>query len=405
MYDVAIIGAGASGLAAAIRLKQNHPGLNIVLLEQLDRVGKKLITTGNGRCNITNKNVSPQKYHSQNIDFAEKILEKYGVSDTVDFFSKIGVQIVFEPDGRAYPASYQASAVVDAMRFFCEEEGVTVINGFALKNMNFGDVITIDGGRKITAKAVLIATGLYSGGDKIGSDGSVFKMLQNFGCKAQKTSPSIVQLKTENTLTRQLKGIKVNANATICVGEQSRSEFGEVLFTDYGLSGPPILQISRLAASGGDKKVYLDLLPDYSAQQLGILLAERRNNLAKRKAENFLVGLINKKLSVVLLKSIGINLQANVGELTDSELGKIIDALKNLCFPVLGTTGYINSQVTAGGISLTEIGFDMQSKKHKGVFLSGEILDVDGDCGGYNLQWAWSSAFAAAEGIAGYLGE
>ncbi|MBQ0083337.1 MAG: aminoacetone oxidase family FAD-binding enzyme [Clostridiales bacterium] len=405
MYDVAIVGAGAGGLVSAVKLKSEHPELSVVLLEKLDRVGKKLITTGNGRCNITNKFASIRNYHTENTDFVKNVFDRYFVDDAISFFSSIGTEIIFEEDGRGYPASLQASSVVDCLRFACEENGVKIITDFAVDDIIFGENITVQSKTdKITAKSVILSAGLYSGGEKSGSDGSIFKILKNKGFKTVKTTPSIVQLKTENTLTRQLKGIKVNAKATIVSNNQKRSEFGEVLFTEYGLSGPPILQISRIAALPGEKTVYLDLFPDYSKENLCELLQNRRKNLIKRKNENFLVGLVNKRVGQVVLKTSNIDWQSFVGELTDFDISKITDALKNLSFKVSGDTGFVNSQVTAGGISLDEIDLNMQSKKHKGLFLCGELLDVDGDCGGYNLQWAWSSSFAAADGVKKYLG-
>lgn len=405
MYDVAVVGGGACGLAAAVKLKTDKPFLNVVLLEKLDRVGKKLITTGNGRCNITNKFAEISNYHSENILFVQKIFSNFFVDDTLNFFKKIGTEIRFENDGKAYPASYQASSVVDSLRFACEDSGVNIITNFAVDDISFSDKIVLNCGKEsITAKSVLLCAGLYSGGESVGSDGSLFKLLKNSGYKAVKTSPAIVQIKTENAVTRQLKGIKVNAVATIKAGDKNRSEYGEVLFTDYGLSGPVILQISRLIKEQGEKTVTLNLLPEYSFENLFNLLCERRKNLANRKNENFLVGFINKRLGQIILKNEGILLAESVNSLTDSDISKIANRLQNFEFKVLGDMGYKNSQVTAGGISLSEINDDMQSKKHKGVFFGGELLDVDGDCGGYNLQWAWSSAFAAAEGIEKYLG-
>lgn len=406
IYDILIIGGGAAGLASAVFAKQKNSKFNIVICEANDRVGKKLITTGNGRCNITNKNADISKYHGTDASFAEDIFNKYFVDDAVKFFSSIGVEIVFEEDGRAYPYSYQASSVVDALRFAADEIGVITKCNCRVLDFDIGKNFTVKTTEgEFSTKSVILTGGLFSGGKNVGSDGSVFAILKDKGFKTAKTTPAIVQLKTENDITRSLKGIKVNANARLLIdGKTVRSEYGEVLFTEYGLSGPPILQLSReVARQNGKMEVLLDFAPEYKFEDLYALFLNRRQNLKNRTNENFLTGFLNKRVGQVLIKNCGIKLSDEVSALTDKDLKEIALAIKKTAIKVLDTTGFNNSQVSAGGILTSEFDDNLQSKRFKGLFAAGEILDIDGDCGGYNLQWAWSSAMVAAQSAVKFL--
>ncbi len=407
-YDLVVAGGGAAGLTAAIALKRRRPQASVLVLEALDRVGKKLITTGNGRCNITNSKASIARYHGRDPALAEAVFRRYFVPETVDFFKSLGVEIVFEEDGRAYPASYQAAGVVDALRFAAQEEGVEIRCDCRLLDFGRAQDLKLQTSQgPLSAKSLLLAGGLLSGGPKAGSDGSLLMLLKMKGFRTVKTNPAIVQLRTDTSLTRQLKGIKWNANCSICrEGKALRTEFGEVLFTEYGLSGPPILQISRFASAPGPWEVRLDLFPAYSLKALTTALFERRQLLAKRPAEHFLAGLIHKRIGLVLIKEQGISLAAPAGEIEDEQLKALAARLKALPFTGTGTAGYLNSQVTAGGLAAEELRYeDLQLRRIKGVFAAGELLDIDGDCGGFNLQWAWSTGLLAAEGVDHYLGE
>ncbi len=404
VYDIAVIGGGAAGLFAAIYAKQLNSSLNIVVLEALERVGKKLITTGNGQCNITNRYASVQFYHSETPKAIDSVLSAFSVDDTVKAFRKMGVEIVFEADGRAYPASYQAGAVVDALRFTAEELGVEIINGIKIDSFKKQDnyILTAENAG-ISAKKVIFACGLLSGGAKLGSFGDTIRMFKALGYETSKTTPAIVQLKTETDIVRQLKGIKVTGTATLKIGgKQICSKQDEILFTDYGLSGPAILGISREAARVNDTVVVsLDIMPNINAAELEKLLLSRKSDLAARSSENFLTGLINKRLGQVLLKSCHIPLNILSADIEDVQISHLANLIKNFTFTVTGNTGFNNSQVTAGGIKLTEVNINtLEARKHKGLYIIGELLDVDGDCGGFNLQWAWSSAAVAARGAA-----
>ena len=403
--DVVIIGGGASGLCCAVYLKQKCPDISVRILEGTSRVGKKLSLTGNGRCNITNKNIKLSSFHGTDKTFCEPALKKYNISFTENFFKSIGVPFVFE-ENKGYPASFQASSVVDCMRFAAEELGVIVnfetkVTGIQISK---GKYKIIASNMNFLAENVVVAAGLLSGGDRLGCDASMLNLLKKSGFKTIMTTPAIVQLKTVNTVTKQLKGIKVNAEVTLMIsGKPERKEYGEVLFCDYGLSGPPILQISR-EVSRTDKKcsVLLDILPDVTFEEACDLIKKRKTDLYYRNFDEFFTGMIHKRIGQVILKSCGIPLDCKVKELDSTSVKKIAAMLKGFEFEVTGTTGFSNSQVTAGG--LATCGFNrntMESLDNKGLYAVGEILDIDGDCGGFNLQWAWSSAFCAADSIIG----
>lgn len=407
LFDTIIIGGGAAGLATAIMLKQTAPTLEIAILEQLDRVGKKISVTGNGRCNITNQLIDISRYHGRHIDRAAQILSAFSLKQTQAFFSSIGVEIVFE-GAKGYPRSLQAASVVDTLRFAADRFGVNTFSSVRVTQMQKkGQYFFLQTDNKnfeptfLKAKTVLIATGGLAGGKALGATGDGYGWLKQFGHHMQQQTPVIVQVKTENTITKSLKGIKVNATASVVLGGQVlASDHGEILFCDYGLSGPPILQLSRYAKNGA--LISLDLFPERTASELTALLQERREIFKDFPLTEFFAGLLNKRVGQAVLKTCGLSLSQSPDMLTDADCRRIADRLKSLTFSVIGNTGFSNAQATAGGADLSEFTDRLMSKHCSGLFAAGEVLDVDGDCGGFNLQWAWSSASTAAKGIAHY---
>ena len=407
ILDVAIIGGGAAGLCSAVSTKGRDRSLSVAIFEQLNRVGKKLLITGNGRCNITNRVIEKSRYHSENDTFFEYALSRYDNLYTEDFFADLGIVFTYEED-KAYPYSLQASSVVDALRFACDETGVITYTNTRVTDIKKDkDLFFITANdAEYKARTVILAGGLLSGGEKLGSNGNLYKIMKNRGYKTVQLTPAIVQIKTENSLTKSLKGIKVNAEARLILnGKTTRIEEGEVLFCDYGLSGPPILQLSReVSRQKGDLYISLDLMPEYPFDKICDLLSYRVSVLKNRKAEEFFTGMLNKRVGQAVIKLAGKTLGYDVGNLSITDIKTMAGIIKNLEFKVLSTTGFDNSQVTAGGLDTKQ--FDektMMSKREKGLFCVGEILDVDGDCGGFNLQWAWSSAFVATDGVLEYL--
>ncbi len=399
--DVIIIGGGASGLCAAIAIKQLAPQKSVRIFEALPRVGKKLITTGNGRCNISNKNITIKRYHGENVSFCEYALRKYDLSVCEKFFYNIGIPFIYEND-KAYPASLQAGSVVDCLRFAAEELGViihtdTKVTGINTMGKNYRILSNKLG---FVAENVVIATGGLAGGEKLGCDGEMLDILKKAGFKTVKPQPSIVQIKTQNDITKQLKGIKLDANVKLWKGQKLlRQDFGEVLFTDYGLSGPPIMQVSREVSKNGGDLIGLDIMPDTASEELNSMIEDRVQRFSERYLEEFFTGMLNKRVGQVILKMAGLKLSDKASVLSGSGQ-KIADIIKNMQFVVTGTTGFASAQVTAGGLDTTQFNpITMESNDCKNLYCIGEILDIDGDCGGFNLQWAWSSAMAAANAI------
>lgn len=401
MRKIAVVGGGAAGMCFSVMAKRLLPNVEITIFEKADRVGKKLSTTGNGRCNITNEHLSKERYHGDS-DFAINAINKFGVSESKEFFESIGVIFATLEDGKIYPLSLQAGSVTDALRFAVDEAGVILCLNTAVtevKKADNGFIVFTNNGR-YNFDAVVIATGGKAGG-KLGSDDG-YRFLKQFGHKIIDLNPAIVQLKTETDVVRQLKGIKVEGAVTLSSTLGSRKEFGEILFCDYGLSGPPVLQVSRLAA-GENALVSLDLLPQMTEDEIYSELLRRTKLFNNRPATELFAGFMNKRLGQVLLKISGGNINSTIGEIDDKILKKTAQIIKNFTLKGTGTGGFQNAQVTAGGAKPEQFFDNMMSKKVKGLFAIGEVLDVDGDCGGFNLAFAWASANSAAKAVTDYI--
>ena len=400
MTDVIIVGGGASGIAAAIMIKQKSPNTSVTVLESNDRILKKLLTTGNGRCNITNRSFDLSRYHGENPQLAADIISRFPPKMQAGFFEKIGVPIVFEPDGKAYPMAYQASAVVDCLRFAASETGVLIKTNACVtdvKRQNGGFRVIAD--REYSCRFLVISAGGQAGG-KLGGD-SGYMLLKKLGHKINERRPSIVQIKTKGTLARSLKGIKINSRVfVVSGGNKAASDFGEVLFCDYGLSGPAVMQVSRAVSFDPNASISLDLLPEIETDKLAQIISERAKRLSTRPVSELFTGIINKRVWAAVLKSLKTEQNRASETLGKNEIKSIANALKNFEFQCDGTLGFRDAQVTAGGASTSQFfEHSLMSKKASGLYATGEVLDIDGDCGGFNLSWCWSSANAVANDI------
>lgn len=394
---IAIIGGGASGLVAAIFASQNTEN-SVTVYESGERIGRKILATGNGRCNMTNVNADINNYYGKNPKFVLGAKNKFWVDETLEFFESLGIVSKTEDEGKVYPYSDQASAVLDVLRFKLDELGVEVVTSFEVetikKNKDGFNIKTYDG-RSATADKVIIATG-GKAAPNLGSKGIGYEILHSLGHSVTELKPSLVQIKTDTEVVRKLKGIKVNAD--VYLGDNK--EYGEVLFTEYGLSGPAVFSLSSKLQN--QKILSIDIMPEYSKEKIFDMLTIRMYQNPKITLENFFVGMFNKRVGQALLKFAGIEpLSRYAVTLGEKELVRICDTIKKWDFNIKGTMSWNNAQVTKGGISTDEFNPNtMESKLVKCLYAIGEVLDIDGDCGGYNLQWAWSSGYLAGAAVA-----
>ena len=401
---IGIIGGGASGMAAALAASENGEN-QILLLERQARVGRKLQATGNGRCNLTNLHALEGGYHGNAPEFASFALETYPPTAILDWFRQLGLFTVAEESGRVYPYSDQANSVVDVLRFALEKPNITQKLGFEVDKVK-----KTDSGFRLESKEetlevdrLIIACGGLAG-TKLGGTMSGYKLLRSLGHKCTKLRPTLVQLKTAWSGVTGLKGVRANCHAKILKNGVLFSEStGELQFTEYGLSGPVIFEVSRDACQGGgDWSCALDFLPEISEEVLKMeLLRRKTTNLP---ATELLTGILHNRLGRVLSQAADIRTNRQISELSDYELSELAALVKNFAVSLTEPMGMDSAQVTAGGIETA--GFDMETMESRlvpGLYACGEVLDIDGDCGGYNLQWAWSSGLLAGTHAGGRI--
>lgn len=407
---IAIIGGGASGLVSAIsfaKALKHRNNVEIVVLERLDRVGKKILATGNGRCNLSNLNTNEKYYHSKNPKFVKDVLSQFNFKDTIAFFKSIGLICRIEEDGRLYPYSNQASSVLDILRMEVQHLGIKEICDFEVNNIKKHKnkfIISSTNNQKYEASKIILSTG-GNAQPNLGSNGSGYKLLKSLSHTITDISPSLVQIKSDSKIVKALNGIKVNAEAKIiCNNKVIRKEKGELLFTEYGLSGILILQLSTIIKNfkAQNIKISVDIMPEFEKNNVKEIIQNKISKENWKSLENFFVGILNKKVGQMILKSAGIYpLSRKANSLSSSEINKIVETIKDWQFNITGTMSWNNAQVTSGGVNTEE--FDsssLESKKIKNLYVTGELLDVDGDCGGFNLQWAWSTGFIAGKSAA-----
>ena len=389
---IAIIGGGASGMAAALAASEN-PQNEVILLERQARLGRKLQATGNSRCNLSNHHAASRGYHGEEASFANYAIRAFDPKQTLAWFRSLGLFTVAEPSGRVYPYSDQANSVVDVLRFALEKPNIRCITGYvAEKVKKIPGGFRIEGtGESICCDKLIIACGGLAG-TKLGGTMDGYKLLRSLGHKCTKLRPNLVQLKSSWGGCASLKGVRANCKAQILHnGEPFSGSEGELQFTEYGLSGPVIFEISRdVCHGGGNWSCQMDFLPDVSEKDLLDALAQRRKTALQ--ASELLTGILHNRLGRVLTQAAGVSHQKPIADLTDWELREVCVTVKNFEVTLTEPMGMDSAQVTAGGILTRE--FDektMESRIQPGLYACGEVLDIDGDCGGYNLQWAWSS--------------
>lgn len=392
---IGIIGAGASGMAAALAAAEN-PEVEVLVLERQSRVGRKLLATGNGRCNLTNLHALEGGYHGESPDFSKEALTRFSPEETLAWFRSLGLYTVAEPSGRVYPYSDQANSVVDVLRLAMDKPNITLVTGFTVEKIRREPEGFTLGSREDSyfCDKVIVACGGLAG-SKLGGTMSGYQLLGKLGHRSTRLRPALVQIKCGWGGVVGLKGVRANCHVKIFRDEALFAQStGELQFTEMGLSGPVIFEISRDVCFGkGDWEARLDFLPEMSPAELEAMLLERqRRNFPM---EELLTGVLHNRLGRVLTKAAGIG-GRQAGELTREEIAQVCRTVKAFAIPLTEPLGMDSAQVTAGGV-LTE-NFDpqtMESRLVPGLYACGEVLDVDGDCGGYNLQWAWSSGRCA----------
>ncbi|MGN0538304.1 MAG: NAD(P)/FAD-dependent oxidoreductase [Candidatus Fimenecus sp.] len=405
MTKIAIIGGGASGLACAVELMhtvKNKEDVSVTVLERLTRVGKKILVTGNGRCNLTNMNSVASGYRGDTA-FSKVALNRFTPESNIEFFNSMGLYTRTEEEGRVYPLSNQASSVLDALRFECGRLGVQTVCDYRavhLKTINTSLGVKIVVNNRDRFDYAVIASGGKAA--KVhGTDGDSYDLLKMLGHNIIPPVPALVSLNCDD-FTKSLKGVRSICKMNLVIdGEKAFENYGEVQFTDYGLSGIPIMQISRFVSVSPSENICIDLdvTPDFDEKQIMEYLISRRA-VDTGLCENMLGGIINKQLCIALMKECAIAVNGRVNELADNELQKLAKILKCWRIKVKNSRSFDFAQVTAGGADCSQFEPEtMESKLVNNIFCCGEALNVDGDCGGYNLQWAWSSGRSAGRTI------
>ncbi len=393
---VGIIGAGASGMAAALWASQ-EPDVQVILMERQARVGRKLQATGNGRCNLSNEKFHISHYHGEDPTFTEQVFSQFGVEDTLNWFSSLGLCTVTEQSGKIYPYSDQANSVVDVLRLALDKENITLRLGFEAEKIKYSpNGFAVESKEEIvTCDRLIVACGGLAG-SKLGGTMAGYKLLSKLGHRSTKLRPNLVQIQSRWQALSSLKGVRTNCNVEILHnGDLFAQSRGELQFTEQGLSGPVIFEISRdVCSASGSWIASLDFMPQWNEDKL---MAHLQNRMQTNyPIDELLTGVLHNRLGRVLTQCAGIKGKAYCKDLSQRELEELCRCVKALEVELTEPMGMENAQVTAGGVLTDDFDpYTLESKKIPGLFVCGELLDVDGDCGGYNLQWAWSSGCVA----------
>ena len=408
--NIVIVGGGASGVATAIFAKRKNPNNEVIILEKNDKICKKVLISGNGRCNLLNKNLDINKYHTEYFNNTKEIIEnvfkKFDNKKILNFFENLGILFKEEKDGKFYPITDSANSIVNVLLYELEKLNIKVFLNTAVKDIKKDNNIFIikTNNDIFSTDKVVISTGgcAYP---QIGTTGDGYIFAERFNHKIIKPFPSVVPLIIDCKYLKKISGIKFSGNAKIIFNNQIIKENrGDILFTDYGISGSAIISISRYATELLNKNIKnklflsIDFLPNLDEEKLQKHIINIKNINKEKDIKFLLLGLINPKLiDYIFLDRVDLN-----KKLTDLNIGDIkliVDVLKNTKYKIIGSKDFHFAQVTAGGINLKEINNNLESKKVNGLFFTGEVLDVDGDCGGFNLVWAFASGAVVGDSL------
>lgn len=398
--EIGVIGGGASGMMAAIVAARK--GANVTIIEGNDRLGKKILVTGNGKCNLTNVDLNMSAYYCEDKDKLLEYFKRFDQSDTINFFNGIGL-LSKDKNGYVYPLSEQASTVLDALRFEIEALGINVITGFKVNNIYVGDECNYkvsNGETELEFDRIILCCGGKSA-PKTGSDGIGFSLAENLGHTIVPSVPALCGLKCKESYIKAISGVRAVGSISVYKDDTLiTKEKGEIQFTDYGISGIPVFQISRVVnyllrdGAKDNLRVEIDFF-DLNDNDFNSLMWTRKLLLSDRSVEKFFSGILNKKIMSLFVKLCNINVNAKIEEISEEKIQEVYNLCRCFTLHIIGSNDYDQSQVTAGGIAFDEIDENLQSIYNPGLYFAGEIIDVDGKCGGYNLQWAWSSGYIA----------
>ncbi len=402
-FDLAVVGAGAAGFMSAITAARN--GMRVAIIEHKDRPGKKILATGNGRCNFTNECMGTE-YFRGNIKLIETALGRFDQRATIDFFAGLGV-VPKNKNGYYYPNSESAASILKALEMEAKRLGIKVYTSVEILDIRpdqTGFEILVSG-FKYVCKKLIIATGLLAS-PKLGSDGNLFPIIERMGHSFTRLNPALCGLKCHGFDFKRASGVRCQAVVTAYVDDSPvSSDRGELQIADYGISGIPVFQISRFAAdavvSNSRCCIEVDFCPEYTETELaGLLLKYQQSMDGSFNFTDLLNGIFNEKLAIALLKHAGISEKKQISDIEAGEIEELVKSVKQTRLYVDGTRGFEYAQVCAGGIRTEEIDIEtLESGLVKNMYFAGEILDVDGICGGYNLQWAWTSGFIAGSSV------
>ena len=411
---IGIIGGGASGMIAAISAARQ--GAEVTILEGGDRIGRKILATGNGKCNFTNLKMDSSCFRSNTMEDIAPYLDEFGTQDTLQFFKSLKM-LYKDKNGYCYPISEQASTVLDVLRFQIETLGIRVLTDRKARLLTYqkdGTVKVLSGTESYVFDRVILACGSKAS-PKTGSDGSGYQLLRSLKCDCQieKVVPALVQLCCKEDYLKSVAGVRIEGKVQLFIdGQIVCEETGEIQLTEYGVSGIPVFQISRFASYGclaGRKvQVQLDVMPHMETAEFQAYMEEKRNVLCdameQRKStshndtmEQLQAGLINKKVCSLFGKMAGISPGQRISQVPKENFNHFVSLFKAWTLTVDKPNGFDMAQVCAGGLSMAEINAHFAMKKCPSVYVAGELLDVDGMCGGYNLQWAWTSGYLAGK--------
>ena len=399
-FDAIILGGGASGLLCAIAAKRAKPHLRVAVIEKNDRVGKKLLATGNGRCNLTHDRISAAHYAGSFRAQSRVMLERFDAARLLEYFRSLGLLTAKDGEGRYYPLCRQAAAVLDVLRFNCEALAVPLFCSQTVKSVRKQGRFTVTTTEHtFTADELVIAAGSKAA-PKLGGSGSAADMLRNFGHRVVPFAPALCPLKTRSEVLKALKGLRAQAEVMLMRGGSViKTERGEVQFNEDNLSGICVFNLSLCSRAGDVVKA--DLLPEISEKELSHILTENKERFSAQSADNLFTGILQKRIAQAVMKSAGITgFSRPCSALSDVELREAARLAKGMTFPVSGSADFDRAQACLGGVHGSEIDArTMRSKKQQGLFICGEAIDLCGECGGYNLHFAFASGIVAGENL------